>query len=62
MLFTEQNEQVAYSEIMKCMTSKIITPFVLICLLSCLLFLLLVLPLYDDPGFSTFFLLVAWIH
>ena len=47
---------------MKCMTSKIITPFVLICLLSCLLFLFLVLPLYNDPGFSTFFLLVAWIH
>ena len=39
---------------MKCMTSKIITPFVLICLLSCLLFLFLVLPLYNDPGFSTF--------
>ena len=47
---------------MKCMTSKIIPPFVLICLLSFLLFLLLLLPLYNDPGFSTFFLLVAWIH
>ena len=47
---------------MKCMTSKIILPFVLICLLSFLLVLLLLLPLYNDPVFSTFFLLVAWIH